>query len=110
MKARREIRPEGASYSCGYDVPTTVPASLTVRVSMLANQHRLAFGRNLHHARARANRSLGYVAAMSGVSESCIRAIEAGQCDSRLKTMTALAHVVDCDLWTLLTLPEGGGE
>lgn len=110
MKAHREIRSVGASYSCGYEVLSAAPASLTVRVSILAYQHRLAFGRNLHNARVNTDRTFEHVAATSGVPESCIRAIEAGRCDLRLKTMTALAHAVDCELWTLLTLPEGGGE
>lgn len=80
------------------------------KVLITAYRHRLAFGRNFHQARISRDRTVEAVAAMSGVSETCIKAIEAGRCDPRLKTMTALAHVVECEVWTLLTLPDGIGE
>jgi DNA-binding XRE family transcriptional regulator len=39
---------------------------------------------------------------MSGLPRMCLNAIEAGRCDPRLRTMTAIATAIGCELWTLV--------
>ncbi len=110
MKASHEVLSTEYSVGCDNGDRCTELAAGAAETSTLAYQHRVAFGRNLHQARVGANLTLEHVAAMTGLSENCLGAIEAGQCDPRLKAMTALAHVVDRELWTLLSLPDSGGQ
>jgi DNA-binding XRE family transcriptional regulator len=110
MKSCRETLLEEPSFGCEKSDQCTSYVSDPAAVPLLAYQHRLAFGRNFRRARVSHSLTLKAVAALSGVPENCIRAIEAAQCDPRLKAMTALAYVVECEVWTLLTLPNGAGE
>jgi DNA-binding XRE family transcriptional regulator len=77
--------------------PSDVDAS-----AALASRHRVAFGRNFRRARVEAALTLDDVAAMSGLPRTYLSAIEAGRCDPRLRTMTAIANAVGCELWTLV--------
>lgn len=84
-------------------VRTAFPRSNSEAASLTC-QYRDAFGWNLHQARVAANLTLEEVATISGFSASCLRKIEAGQYEPRLKTIAILAHVVGCKPWTLFTL------
>jgi DNA-binding XRE family transcriptional regulator len=102
MRSEYETQPEDASLSCSDasicpERPSDVDAS-----AALASRHRVAFGRNFRRARVAAALTLDDVAATSGLPRICLNAIEAGRCDSRLRTMTAIADAVGCELWTLV--------
>lgn len=102
MRSEYETQPEATSLSCSdasiYSKrPSDVDAS-----AALASRHRVAFGRNFRRARVEAALTLDDVAAMSGLPRICLNAIEAGRCDPRLRTMTAIANAVGCELWTLV--------
>lgn len=71
----------------------------------LGRQLRVAFGRNLRQARVNADLTQDELAALSRLPVHCVREIEEGARDPRLKDMFALACAVRRDVWTLLTLP-----
>ena len=102
MRSQNEIQPEDVSLSCSDTLicserPSDVDAS-----AALASRHRVAFGRNFRRARVEAALTLDDVATMSGLPRICLNAIEAGRCNPRLRTMTAIAGAVGCELWTLV--------
>jgi DNA-binding XRE family transcriptional regulator len=102
MRSEHETQPKDASLSCRDssicpERPSDVDASAT-----LASGHRVAFGRNFRRARVEAALTLDDVAAMSGLPKIYLNAIEAGRCDPRLRTMTAIADAIGCELWTLV--------
>jgi DNA-binding XRE family transcriptional regulator len=102
MRSEHETQPEDASpsrrdTSIRSERPSDVDAS-----TALALRHRVAFGRNFRRARVEAALTLDDVAAISGLARTCLNAIESGQCDPRLRTMTAIADAVGCELWTLV--------
>ncbi len=110
MKSCRETLSKDPPFGGGKSELRTNHVSDPAAASLIAYQHRLAFGRNFRRARVSQSLTVEAVAALSGVPENCIQAIEAAQGDPRLKTMTALAYVVKCEVWMLLTLPDGVGE
>jgi DNA-binding XRE family transcriptional regulator len=102
MRSEHETQREDASLSCSdasicLARPSDVDAS-----AALASRHRVAFGQNFRRARVEAALTLDDVAAMSGLPRICLNAIEAGRCNPRLRTMTAIADAVGCELWTLI--------
>jgi DNA-binding XRE family transcriptional regulator len=102
MRPEHETQPEDASLSCRdasicSERPFDVDAS-----AALASRHRVAFGRNFRQARVEAALTLDDVAAMSGLPKTFLNAIEAGRRDPRLRTMTAIADALGCELWTLV--------
>ena len=102
MTSEHETQLEGALLDCSDtsicpERPSDADAS-----AALASRHRVAFGQNFRRARAEAALTLDDVAAMSGLPRICLNAIEAGRCDPRLRTMTAIADAVGCELWTLV--------
>jgi DNA-binding XRE family transcriptional regulator len=102
MRSEHETQPEDASLtrsdaSICSEQPSNVDASVA-----LASRHRVAFGRNFRRARVEAALTLDDVATMSGLPRMCLNAIEAGRCDPRLRTMTAIATAIGCELWTLV--------
>ena len=110
MKSCRETPSKDPSFGGGKRELCTNYVADPAVASLIAYQHRLAFGRNFRRARVSHSLTVEAVAALTGVPENCIRAIELAQCDPRLKAMTALADAVKCEVWTLLTLPDGVGE
>jgi DNA-binding XRE family transcriptional regulator len=102
MTSEHETQLEDASLS-SRDASICSERSSDVDVSAaLASRHRVAFGRNFRRARVEAALTLDDVAAMSGLPRICLNAIEAGRCDPRLRTMTAIATAIGCELWTLV--------
>ena len=101
MRSQHETHPGGASLSCS-DASICSEQPSDVDVSALASRHRVAFGRNFRQARVKAALTLDDVAAVSGLPRICLNAIEAGRCDPRLRTMTAIADAVGRELWTLV--------
>ena len=102
MRMERRIQLEAASDGCDEAAICTEHLSDAPEHAALASRHRVAFGRNLRQARIEAALTLDDVAAMSGLPRICLNAIEAGRCDPRLRTMTAIADAVGCELWTLV--------
>ena len=102
MRSEHETQPEYASVSCGDASICTERLSGVAKHAAVASRDRIAFGRNSRRARVEAALTLDDVAAMSGLSRTCLNAIEAGRCDPRLRTMTAIANAVGCELWTLV--------
>jgi DNA-binding XRE family transcriptional regulator len=97
-----ETQQEGASRS-RRDAPICLERPSDVDSSAdLASRHRIAFGQNFRRARVEAALTLDDVAAMSGLPRIYLNAIEAGRCDPRLRTMTAIADAIGCELWTLV--------
>ena len=97
-----ETQPGDASLSCSdASIRSGRPSDIDSSAA-LASQHRIAFGRNFRRARVEAALTLDDVAAMSGLPRIYLNAVEAGQCDPRLRTMTAIADAVGCELWTLV--------
>jgi DNA-binding XRE family transcriptional regulator len=102
MRSEHETQPEDASLSCsGPSICSERPSEVDESAA-LGTRHRVAFGRNSRRARVEAALTLDDVAAMSGLPRICLNAIEAGRCDPRLRTMTAIADAVGCELWTLV--------
>jgi DNA-binding XRE family transcriptional regulator len=102
MRSEHETQLEDTSLRCSSasicsERPFDVDAS-----AALASRHRIAFGRNFRRARVEATLTLDDVAAVSGLPKTYLIAIEAGRCDPRLRTMTAIADAVGCELWTLV--------
>jgi DNA-binding XRE family transcriptional regulator len=102
MRSQHETQPEDASLSCSdASICSERPSDVDVSAA-LASRHRVAFGRNFRRARVEAALTLDDVAAVSGLPRICLNAIEAGRCDPRLRTMTAIADAVGRELWTLV--------
>lgn len=102
MRSQHETQPEDASLSrSDASICSERPSDVDVYAA-LASRHRIAFGRNFRRARVEAALTLDDVAAMSGLPRIYLNAIEAGRCDPRLRTMTAIADAVGCELWTLV--------
>jgi DNA-binding XRE family transcriptional regulator len=106
MKAEHEARLTGSSSDHKNTSPYTEPVLPTADAATLTHRHCLAFGHNLRRARADRDLTLEDVAVMSGVPEDHVVTIEAGKCNLRLESMTALAGAVGCELWTLLALSD----
>ena len=102
MGSEYETQPEDASLSCSDASICSKRPSDVDAAAALASRHRVAFGRNFRRARVAAALTLDDVAAISGLPRICLNAIEAGRCDPRLRTMTAIADAVGCELWTLV--------
>jgi DNA-binding XRE family transcriptional regulator len=102
MRSEHETQPEDASLSSrGASICLEQPSDVDASAA-LALRHRVAFGQNFRRARVEAALTLDDVAAMSGLPRVYLNAIEAGRCDPRLRTMTAIADAVGCELWTLV--------
>jgi hypothetical protein len=110
MKADHEVGSRASWSGPGDPGRGTEHRSGVAKTSAFAVQYRVAFGRNFHQARVDANLTLEAVVAMTGLSAVRILGIEAGDCDPRLNEMALLASVVDREVWTLLPLPDSGGE
>lgn len=102
MRSQHEIQPKGASVNCGDAAIRSGRPSGVPEQAALVSRHFDAFGRNCRRARIEAELTLDDVAAVSGISRTCLSAIEAGQCDPRLSTMTAIALVFGGELWRFL--------
>jgi DNA-binding XRE family transcriptional regulator len=102
MRSGHKTQPEDASLSCSDPSICLESPSDVDKSAALASWHRVAFGRNFRQARVEAALTLDEVATMSGLPRICLNAIEAGRCDPRLRTMTAIAYAIGCELWTLI--------
>ena len=102
MRSEHKTQPEDASLSRSEASICSEQLSDVDASAALASRHRVAFGRNFRRARIEAALTLDEVAATSGLPRICLNAIEAGRCDPRLRTMTAIAYAVGCELWTLI--------
>ena len=102
MRSEQETQLEDASLRCREaSICSERPCDVDA-FTVLASRHRVAFGRRFRRARLRASLTLDDVAAITGVPGIYLNAIEAGRCDPRLRTMTAIADAVGCELWTLV--------
>ena len=102
MRSEHETQLEDASLSSrGASICSERPSDVDAPAAV-ASRHRVAFGQNFRRARVEAALTLDDVAAISGLPRICLNAIEAGRCNPRLRTMTAIADAVSCELWTLV--------
>ncbi len=102
MRLEHETQLEDASLRCSNASACSERSSDVAASAALASRHRIAFGRNFRRARVEATLTLDDVAAVSGLPKAYLNAIEAGRCDPRLRTMTAIADAVGCEVWTLV--------